>query len=338
LIVGLLGCALAAKPVVVRAEPGDPPAVVGRLAQSEGAVSFRPPSGTDWQAAVANQPVYAGVALWTEPSGHAVLDFPSARLALEGGTELDIKQPDARALAFSEPRGDLYVRLDRHRGAAEADTVETPRGVVHLTAPGRYGVDAGDADHPTTITVIAGSARIVGDGFAVQVEADHTATVNGAGPFSVGVGPRRDDPFLTAQMQADHPSPPPAALPPVVYGMTGAAELAAYGQWQDSSESGPVWFPEVPVGWAPYREGAWRWVPPWGWTWVDAAPWGFAPFHYGRWLRLHDRWAWTPCERAEEAVTAPPVYSPALVSFFAAGAGAALGAAAAMGHGGQEVG
>jgi len=53
---------------------------------------------------------------------------------------------------------------------------------------------------------------------------------------------------------------------------------------------GSVWYPNVPPGWAPYREGHWAWVEPWGWTWVDDAPWGFAPFHYGRWVNAGGRW------------------------------------------------
>ena len=55
-----------------------------------------------------------------------------------------------------------------------------------------------------------------------------------------------------------------------------------------------VWYPNVYPGWAPYREGHWAWVEPWGWTWVDDAPWGFAPFHYGRWVNVGGRWGWVP--------------------------------------------
>ena len=50
---------------------------------------------------------------------------------------------------------------------------------------------------------------------------------------------------------------------------------------------------------------------PWGWTWVDDAPWGFAPSHYGRWVRVGNRWAWSP-----GSYVGRPVYAPALVTFF----------------------
>jgi hypothetical protein len=69
--------------------------------------------------------------------------------------------------------------------------------------------------------------------------------------------------------------------------MTGYEELDEYGEWAAAPTYGEIWFPRsVPVGWAPYREGRWVWVEPWGWNWVDDEPWGFAPCHYGRWARV----------------------------------------------------
>jgi hypothetical protein len=53
---------------------------------------------------------------------------------------------------------------------------------------------------------------------------------------------------------------------------------------------------QVAIDWAPYRDGHWAYVVPWGWTWVDNAPWGFTPFHYGRWVLYGNRWAWLPGE------------------------------------------
>ena len=77
--------------------------------------------------------------------------------------------------------------------------------------------------------------------------------------------------------------------------MTGYEDLDRYGSWRDDSEYGPLWTPRrVPAGWAPYRDGRWTWVAPWGWTWVDNAPWGYAPFHYGRWVMVNQRWCWAP--------------------------------------------
>jgi hypothetical protein len=72
----------------------------------------------------------------------------------------------------------------------------------------------------------------------------------------------------------------------------------------------------VDADWAPYRDGHWAWIAPWGWTWVDEAPWGFAPYHYGRWSSFGGRWGWIP---GPYGVT--PLYAPALVGWVGGGGG-----------------
>ncbi|MBI3711539.1 MAG: hypothetical protein HY253_01035 [Burkholderiales bacterium] len=95
--------------------------------------------------------------------------------------------------------------------------------------------------------------------------------------------------------------------------MVGYQQLDEYGNWDTHVEYGAIWYPRgVSVGWAPYRDGHWVWVSPWGWTWVDRSPWGFAPYHYGRWTYVGHRWRsipgrWEPHYHA--------VYAPALVAF-----------------------
>jgi Family of unknown function (DUF6600) len=97
--------------------------------------------------------------------------------------------------------------------------------------------------------------------------------------------------------------------------VVGYEDLDDYGEWHDDSNYGHVWFPtRVSVGWAPYREGHWVWISPWGWTWVDDASWGYAPFHYGRWVTVGGRWGWVA-----GPVDVAPVYAPALVVFLGAG-------------------
>ena len=91
--------------------------------------------------------------------------------------------------------------------------------------------------------------------------------------------------------------------------------------------------PSVAAGWAPYHDGHWAWIAPWGWTWVDDAPWGFAPYHYGRWASFGGRWGWIP---GPYGVT--PIYAPALVGWIGGGRGGSgfslsfsIGTAAAVG-------
>ncbi len=99
----------------------------------------------------------------------------------------------------------------------------------------------------------------------------------------------------------------------------GYEDLDANGTWRSDPNYGEVWVPTVAVTaqWAPYHQGHWTWIAPWGWTWIDDAPWGFAPFHYGRWAYLGNAWAWVP----GPVVVAQPVYAPALVAFVGGGGG-----------------
>ena len=93
--------------------------------------------------------------------------------------------------------------------------------------------------------------------------------------------------------------------------MTGFAEFDAAGSWESTGEFGAMWVPTgLPADWAPYRDGHWRWIEPWGWTWIDNHPWGFAPSHYGRWAFVGEHWAWVPGDFASD-----PVYVPAVVAF-----------------------
>src|SRR4029077_11015724 len=93
--------------------------------------------------------------------------------------------------------------------------------------------------------------------------------------------------------------------------VVGYQDLDANGTWRTDASYGNVWIPSrVAADWAPYRDGHWAWVDPWGWTWIDDAPWGFAVSHYGRWANFGGTWGWVPGPVATRAY-----YAPALVVF-----------------------
>jgi hypothetical protein len=111
----------------------------------------------------------------------------------------------------------------------------------------------------------------------------------------------------------------------------GYQDLNEYGNWQTEPDYGEVWFPgQLDADWAPYSEGHWTWISPWGWSWIDQAPWGFAPFHYGRWGFFGGRWGWVPPPPRRHAL-----YAPALVAWVGGpgtrGATLELGGGAAVG-------
>ena len=169
----------------------------------------------------------------------------------------------------------------------------------------------------------------------MTVTGPQTASLTGQNPVTGTTGLAQRDEFVAYADNVEHPYLEPAAaqqqavqqtqqyVPPA---MTGGQDLGQYGDWQQTPDYGPAWFPQVAVNWAPYRYGHWAYIAPWGWTWIDDASWGFAPFHYGRWAHFHHRWCWVPGGYAER-----PVYAPALVSFIGNLLGLNLGGGPSVG-------
>jgi hypothetical protein len=315
-------------PAAAGQQTGDPPERAGWLSQITGTVSFHTLDEDQWSPAAMNYPVASGDSFWTEPNASAQIMISDSRIALAGGTELDVGTLDPTGLQATLPQGEIYLHL-RNLAPNDAWSVQTPRGLMTFSGAGRYDVVAGDTQNPTTITVVEGGGQVSGPGLSLHVAQGQTATITGTDTFQGSVGPAQTDAFLTAMQQAERPPPAPAAAPPpVVAQMPGGDDLSAYGSWSQTTDYGQVWYPQVDAGWVPYRDGRWAYIAPWGWTWVDAAPWGFAPFHYGRWVQFGGRWGWTP---GIEAVVGPPVYAPALVAFIGLGVGIGIGAALASG-------
>ncbi len=292
----------------------DPPSRVGRLARTEGGVSYRLPEQEQWAPAQVNLPVTTGSALWTEPGGLALLQLGPHRVGLDQASALEIQRLDDDALQAVLSQGSVYLRL-RRLNPGEQPRIVTPRGDVVLAAAGRYLVEAGAEDRPTRVVVYEGRAQLALEGQPpVTVTAGKAAVITGMPPtarYEAAGQPTR----FVAWVQGQEPRVQP---PPAVLDMTGAEDLGNYGRWQTSPEYGTIWVPQVAAGWAPYRDGRWTWVDPWGWTWVDDAPWGFAPFHYGRWVQAGPSWAWVPAPYgAGYGPPVRPVYAPALVAFFA---------------------
>jgi len=330
---GVLAGCLAGMAVALLATPAHPaelPARVGRLAALSGPVSFHPQEAGSWEQAVLNYPVTDGAAFWTEPGGRAEIEIAASRIVMDAATELDFDAIAEAAVVATLPQGEILLALS-DLGPEESYTVRTPRAAAVIRANGRYGIYAGDLDHPTRITVLTGAARVSGANFALDIGAGQAGVIEGAEDFAAHVAPAEPSAFLAAQATPEQPAlppglppeapaaatgtippqqpPSPTATPPKVAQMPGGLALWTQGDWADVAGYGHVWFPRVPGNWQPYRDGRWTWVRPWGWTWVDNAPFGFATTHYGRWLRLRGRWAWWPGPPGQR-----PVYAPAMVA------------------------
>jgi len=306
LIAGLMGFGAVAQ------AQSEPPGRVGRLAFTEGAVSFHDDQETGWSPAVINTPLTSGDAVWTEPNARSELSIAGTRVRMDNGTQLDM-------LALDD--GQTRLQIDRGRIDIKTFTLDTrtpyqvvtPRGTITLQQQGDYYVEAGTTEDSTRLGVRSGAAQIQSlNGQVLAVRAGEVGEISGD--------------LDTPQLRTVNSAPPPPVAywaardrqvsydPPTQYlssGVTGYEDLNTYGSWINDSQYGNVWTPRsVPAGWQPYRTGHWSNVRPWGWTWIDDQPWGYAPYHYGRWANSGERWVWVPPQRDVQ-----PVYAPALVAF-----------------------
>jgi hypothetical protein len=293
----------------------DPPARVGRLSQLSGTVSSHAGGEDQWSPAVINEPVTSGDAFWTEPNSHAEIHVGSTALRMDGSTELDVTQLDDSGLQSQLMQGTVAINVPQIRDG-ETYVVATPRGRVTLLHGGRYNIEAGTDADPTRVTVLQGQAQVNSPGADLVVGAGESARITGTERTAYAIEQAAPTPLDNWDPPRAFRSPAPATARYVSPETTGYEDLDTAGRWREEPSYGPVWYPQaVPVDWAPYRYGHWRWVAPWGWTWIDDAPWGFAPFHYGRWAYIGDSWGWVPGPMIVER----PVYAPALVVFIGGG-------------------
>jgi hypothetical protein len=300
---------------------------VGRLAAVSGQVEIEPAGAAGWSAGEINEPIAADSGIRTAAQSRAAIEIGVDAIALSEGGRIAVGALDGRSLVIRLARGRLGLTL--RRGAGEAG-VELPSGEVWLEEKGAYDIDAGGAGGRMRVTAFAGTARLYVGGVELDLEPGEAATFSDAAPITVTIVPAAADAFAAWWRGRTLDEPDPAAPVSVSPDLTGFAALAGAGHWRRTLADGEVWFPDpLPADWAPYRDGHWRWLLPWGWTWIDAEPWGFAPFHYGRWARIAGRWAWAPGNLA-----ANPVFVPAAVAFlgtpgigvsYAGGSGPAIG-------------
>ena len=299
----------AAAPAALAQE--NPPARVGRLSYIGGSVSFEPAGTQQWAAAELNRPVTIGDRIWTDWDSRAEIELGDAVVRLDSRTGLSFLNLDAMTAQMQLSAGTIIVHV-RTLATGEQDEVDTPNLALSLEQPGTYRVQVDSSGETTRVEVISGEALASGGGQTFPVAAQQSATFTGTNSLGVvyatlGI----PDAFDDWSMARDREEAQAAAQVTqyVSPDTVGIYDLETYGSWQDTGW-GYAWFPDVVVGWAPYRFGRWVWIAPWGWTWVDDEPWGFAPFHYGRWGYWHNAWCWIPGPRGVR-----PVYAPGLVAW-----------------------
>ena len=286
----------------------DPPARIGRLSLTEGDVTFRADRQDPGNPATINWPISSGAILDTERHGKAEVWIGSTAYRMAGKSRTEFVTVDDRIVNLQLATGTLAITV-RDRNQADDLEIETPEGRVRFAGTGRYRIEV--LPERMTVAAQSGTAEVIAGGQSITVRAGEMAAIGGRGPAAIESAPYGDD-FDTWVSARDNQEKSAVARRNVSPYMTGYQDLDAYGDWDSAADYGMVWYPRaVADDWAPYRDGRWAWVAPWGWTWIDAAPWGFAPFHYGRWIQVGGRWGWAPGTYA-----ARPVYAPALVGWY----------------------
>jgi len=289
----------------------DPPGRVARLSHIEGDVTMAPAGTQEWGEAVLNRPLTSEDRLWVDTGGRAELQVGSATIHLDSGTEFAFIELDDDDLTMNLNEGRATIRVVRKR-EQEVIEVNTPNASVSLLHPGEYHIEVDEDGEQTIVKARSGEAEVAGEKNSYTVRANEVGVFLGTDVLSSSIsqlGSRTAfESWANERARRDERS---VASRYVGEDVIGYEDLDEHGDWVSEPEYGYVWRPRhVVSGWAPYRDGRWAWVSPWGWTWIDQAPWGFAPFHYGRWAYVSQRWCWVPGPRHVRAV-----YAPALVAW-----------------------
>ncbi|MES2756075.1 MAG: DUF6600 domain-containing protein [Pseudomonadota bacterium] len=295
----------------------DPPSRIARLAYVSGPVSFAPAGENDWENAALNRTLIAGDRLWVDNGARDEVQIGGAALRMGGGTLVTLARMDSRLTRLQMSQGRLNIRV-RRIAPNEVFEVDTPNLALTIRQPGDYRIEVDPVGDATMVAVRRGQADVYGDGNANRLGGGQAYRFGGSDLRDARLVRADVDEFDRWSATRDRRFEQSRTARYVSPNLVGYEDLDEQGTWRSVPSYGNVWMPaNVGRDWAPYRDGHWSYVQPWGWTWVDNAPWGFAVSHYGRWARFPQGWGWVPGPRA-----ASPVYAPALVAFISIGSGA----------------
>ena len=301
----------------------DPPGRVARLNYAQGSVSFQPAGTKDWVDASPNRPLTTGDNLWSDDNSRGELHVGSTALRLSSQTGISFLNLNDQATQIQLAQGSLFLHV-RELDENEAFEVDTPNIAFSILRPGTYRVTVDPDGNSTFVDVRSGGGEVTGGGSAYNLNPGQRYSFTGSDQLNYNTQglPGRDD-FDNWSASRDQREERSVSARYVSRDVMGYEDLDAYGSWSQDPEYGAVWMPRgVGAGWAPYHDGHWVYVDPWGWTWVGAEPWGFAPYHYGRWSVIRGSWGWIPGPVAVVVIGRPilrPVYAPALVGFVGGG-------------------
>src|SRR5882724_9720649 len=289
----------------------DPPSRVARLGYVSGEVSFSPAGEDDWVRATLNRPLTTGDRLWADTRSRAEVQIGGAMIRVNAETDVSILNLDDQITQLQLTQGGLNVRV-RRLEPDQTFEVDTPNLAFTLRQPGAYRIEVDPNGNATSIFLRDGQGEVYGEGASYAIDARQPYRFTGTGLREYQYADaRQPDEFDRWSTDRDRSYDNSASVRYVSPDVVGYQDLDSYGAWRADATYGNVWVPSrVSADWAPYRDGHWVWIDPWGWTWVDDAPWGFAVSHYGRWAFVERSWCWVP-----GPVVPRVYYAPALVAF-----------------------
>ncbi|MEO7067977.1 MAG: DUF6600 domain-containing protein [Rhodanobacter sp.] len=294
----------------------DPPSRVARLSYMAGDVGFLPAGAKDWSDVSVNRPLTTGDRLSTGNDARAELELGGGTLRVDGQTDFGLLDLNDHLAQIELTQGTLNLAA-RRLDDGQSYEIDTPTIALVVDQPGTFRVDVDRDGKTTDVTVLDGSAIVYGENNAQRTVAAgrryrfDDSSLNMVEITQVGSG----DAFDHWSDERDRRYAQSTTRQYVSDDVVGYQDLDQYGDWQTNNDYGAVWYPtRVAADWAPYRDGHWAYIGPWGWTWVDSSPWGFAPYHYGRWAYVGSRWGWIP-----GPIAVRPIYAPALVAFVGGG-------------------
>lgn len=300
----------------------DPPKRVARVSIVEGSVSLQPGGEGDWGSAAKNRPMTIGDKIWVDKDSRAELEAGEASFHLGSMTALSFLNLDEGITQVRVPEGAVNFRV-RELRQGDLYEIDTPNAVFNVKQAGDFRVDVNEAGDASRITVIRGGGEVSAAGKTYEVHAGEQAEFSGPENdpnYSILKAPGPDGLDKWAD-ERDLKEDRSQSGNYVSRDMPGYDDLDDHGEWSEVPDYGHVWYPnDVGPDWAPYSDGYWNYVNPWGWTWIGYEPWGFAPYHYGRWGFIGGRWGWCP-----GPFFGPPVYGPAFVGFLGGGFGFGFG-------------
>jgi hypothetical protein len=291
---------------------GDPPPGSGRLAHLQGTVSVQPNGVDSWAQAGNNMPVGAGDRVFADQDGEGELQIAQVRTYFGNNSDVTLTNLNDQGIELGVAQGSVNIYSDGF-GSGQSLFVSTPNGGITVAGRANFRLDVYPDQQSTVITNFQGSPIELNGagGFALTLGNEQSIQLTGTNPvYSQPLEVAVADPFAHWSNAIESHRFNSISARYVSAEMVGYDELDAAGEWQPESDYGPIWFPRVEAGWAPYHYGHWVNRPFYGWVWVADEPWGAAPFHYGRWVVDNGRWGWIPGPREVR-----PIWSPAQVVF-----------------------